>query len=296
MKLQPYLATWKPSSVQKQFLRRYERRLLGEGKSPDEATCLRVELTVQFEREATWGTPWEQEIREAIYADARALKHLQFFLDGPGSEWAMMIRLSMWAHAGDQDPSTKENLRGLLIPRDQVLSFLREQGPKGTTHTELVKAWPHYAIGLGDLRRRRFEIEGMPIKTARGEDDFRFVLTRDVKHHKLVKQHAEFARIATAIEDLGRPPLLHEAHKYAGTMARSKRHYERFLRESPLSYRWRGLLEDDIVQVAAGHLKRVTYLMAVAQKTVWHSAQSIDDLRTVLFERLSKRVQRSPKK
>jgi hypothetical protein len=296
MKLEPYLSRWRPNSVQRQFLKRYEKRLLREGKSRAEANRLRLKLTADLERDAMWGTPSEQEIRQAIYADGRALRYLRFFIDGPGAEWAMIIRLSMWAHAEDQDPSTKESLRNLLIPRDQVLSFLRERGRRGTTHRELVRTWPSYGTGITELRDRGFAIDGVPIKTAEGEDDFRFVLTRDVKRHKLVKQQEEFARIAKAIEDLGSPAPLREAHDYAGTLSRSRRHYERSLQLSPLAYRWKGLLEDDIIRVAAGHLKRVTYLMAIAQRTVWHSAQSVDDIGTVLFERLNKRVQRSAKK
>lgn len=106
----------------------------------------------------------------------------------------------------------------------------------------------------------------------------------------------EFARIARAIEHLGRPRQLLEAWRYADRMARSNRFHQRSMEGNPLNYRWKGLVEDDIIQVAGKHLKRGTYLMAVAQRVVWQSSRSTVDLSSVLFERLKKRVQRSAKK
>jgi hypothetical protein len=294
--LRPYVLNWKPNSVQKKFLEDHERGLKRHGKSHADAKRERLELTASLERDATWGTPWEQEIRKAIYADRRALRHLRFFIYGDGAEWAMMIRLSMWAHAGDRQPSMAETNREFLVPRDQVLSFLRERGNRGATHSELVKIWPNYATWFTDLRRQGFKFESARIKALVGEDDFRYVVAEEPSRYQLTTVSDEFARIARAIEHLGRPSQLLEAWRYADMMARSKRFHQRSMEENPLNYRWKGLLEDDIIQVASKHLKRVTYLMAVAQRVVWQSSRSTVDLSRVLFERLNKRVQRSAKK
>lgn len=294
--LRPYVLNWKPNSVQKKFLEDHERQLRRQGKSHADAKRERLELTASMERDATLGTPWEQEIRKAIYADPRALRHLRFLTSGDGEEWAMMIRLSMWAHAGDQHPSTARTIRELLVPRDQVLSFLRERGRRGATHSELVKIWPNYATWFTDLRLRGFKFGSTRIKALVGEQDSRYVLKEEPRRYQLTAISDEFSRIARAIENLGRPTQLREAWRYADMMARSKRFHKRSIEENPLNYRWKGLVEDDIIRVAGRHLKRVTYLMAVARRVVWQSSQSTVDLGKVLFERLNKRVQRSAKK
>jgi hypothetical protein len=288
----PYVLNWKPNSVQKKFLEDHERRLKRQGKSQAEAKRKRLELSASSERDATLGTPWEQEIRKAIYADHRAFRHLRFFIYGDGAEWAMMIRLSMWARAGDQHPSMTETNREFLVPRDQVLSFLRGRGHTGATHSELVKIWPNYATWFTELRRRGFKFESTRVKALVGGDDFHYVVKEEPRRYQLTTMSDEFTRIARAIESLGRPTRLRDAWGYADMMARSKRFLKRSMEENPLNYRWKGLVEDDIIRVAGNHLKRMTYLMAVAQKTVWKSAKSTDDLSKVLFQRLHKRIQR----
>lgn len=292
----PYILNWKPNSAQRQLFRDYEKRELRDGASRAVARRRRLELTAAFEQYATLGTPWEQEIRAAIYADPRALRYLRFFSERPGLEWATIIRISMWAHAGDEHPTMKEMNREVLVPRDQVLSFLRERGDQGVTHTELAKTWPHYSSALFELRQLGFKMESTQIRNSDGNDDWRYVLKEEPRRYKLVKNHEEFARIARAIESLGRPVRLREAWSYAGMMARSGRIHERRLKENPLGSRFRALLEDDIVRVAGHHLKRMTYLMAVAKKTVSHSSHHPENLRAVLFERLHKRVQRTSQK
>jgi hypothetical protein len=293
---QPYIPKWKPNSVQKQFLDSFERRTLRENKSPTEAKHARLALAGIMGEEAMWGTPREQEIRKAIYADDRALGYLQLLTREPGEESAMIIRVSMWAYAGERHPAMEDDVRELLIPRDQVLSFFRERGSRGASHTELVKTWPHYGTAMSDLRQLGFQFESSRTKSAGGDEDFRYVLKKDVRNHRFVKQHEAYAQIARTIEKLGRPAPLQEACRHAGIMARTERLSERHLLASPLTFRWKGLVEDDILRVAGKHLKRVTYLMAVAQRAVWHSAQSTDSLSRVLFERLHKRAQRSSKK
>jgi hypothetical protein len=294
--LKPYVLNWRPNSVQKELLENHERRLRRQGQSQAEAKQGRLELTATLEREATWGTQWEQEIRKAIYADHRALRYLRFLLNGDGVEWTTIIRLSMWAHAGDEHPGTRESRRDLLIPRDQVLVYLRERSAKGATHAELAENWLSYGTYLIDLRRNGFKFQTIRFKNDRGENDYRYILKEDRKRYKLVTKRDEYARIARAIENLGNPPLLREAGRHAGMMSRSKAILGRRLEESPLSYRWKGLVEDDIIRVAGNHLKRMTYLMAVAQRTVWKSAKSTDDLSRVLFQRLHKRMQRHAEK
>lgn len=294
--LRPYVLNWKPNSVQKKLLEDHERRLKRQGKSPADARRERLELTASLERDATWGTPWEQKIRRAIYADRRALRNLRVFIYGDGAEWAMMVRLSMWAHAGDQHPSMAETNREFLVPRDQVLSFLRERGHRGATHSELVKIWPNYATWFSALRRRGFKFEGTRFKALGGENDYRYVVKEEPTRYQLTKLSDEFARIARAIESLGNPPQLRDAWRYADMRARSNRFHQRSMEENPLNYRWKGLVEDEIIRVAGKHLKRVSYLMAIAQRIVWQSSRSTIDLSRVLFERLNKRVQRSAKK
>jgi hypothetical protein len=292
----PYILGWKPNSAQRQFLQRYERTELRGGASPEEAHRRRLELTSVIEREATLGTPWEVEIRAAIYTDLRALRCLRFFIDGPGAESAVIIRLSMWAHAGDRHPATRDMQSECLVPRDQVLQYLREKRHNGATHAELVSKWGSYATHFGDLRRLGFEIKTTRTSNPQGDDEFRFYLVNEPKRHKLLKQHELYSQIARGIEILGKPRLLREAWHHAVVVARSKKLHEQRLEESPLARRFKGLMEDDILRVAGHHLKRMTYLMAIAQKTVSHSTQHPESLRTVLFERLHKRAQRSAPK
>jgi hypothetical protein len=294
--LKPYVVNWKPNSAQKKYLEDHERQSRRQGKSPADARRERLELTVSLERDATLGTPWEHEIRKAIYADLRALRHLRFLTNGDGAEWAMMVRLSEWAHAGNRHPSMAQKISEFLVPRDQVLSFLRERGHRGATHSELVKIWPDYATWFTDLRFRGFKFGSARIKALVGEDDFRYVVIEEPRRYQLTTMSDDYSRIARAIEHLGKPTQLREAWRYADMMARSKRFHKRKMEENPLNYRWKGLVEDEIVRVAGKHLKRVTYLMAVAQGIVWQSSRSTVDLSKVLFERLNKRVQRSAKK
>ena len=203
--LQPYISNWRANSVQQQFLRRLERRELREGKSPTQARRSRLEFTKIMAEEAMWGTPREREIREAIYADSRALSYLRLLARMPGEEPAMIIRISMWAYAGEQHPAIEDDLRELLIPRDQVLSFFRQRGDQGTSHTELVKKWPHYGTAMCDLRQLGFQFESTRITGAGGDYDFRYVLRKDVTNHRLVRQHEVYAQIARAIESLENP-------------------------------------------------------------------------------------------
>ena len=288
----PYVLGWKPNSAQKRLLDRYEKNELRDGASQAEARRRRLDATATFERDATWGTPWEQEIRAAIYADPRALEYLRFFNDGPGAEWATIIRISMWAHAGDKHPSSSELQREFLVPHDQVLSYLRERVRTGVTHSELVKKWSSYATHFSELQRRGFEIEATRTRVALRKDEFRFFLKREPKRHKVEKRHEQYAQIARAIEILGKPSPFLQAWRDARIMARSIKLSERRVDQNPLAYRFKGLIEDDILRIAGHHLKRMTYLMAVAQKTVWRSPKSVNDLRYSLFERLNKRVQR----
>jgi hypothetical protein len=299
--LPPFLSEWKASLGQKRLLRRYERRQLREGKSPAAAKRARLAYADLMKHTDMWGTPWEQEIRRAIYNNRRALLHLRYFVkkdrDLPEleSEFQLIILLSMWAHAHDGNSGRLE-MRGhryRFIPRDEFLLFLRERGANGATHSELSrnKIWRHYATYATELRMKGFKIETTRIKTARGNNDFRFVLKEEPESHKLVTKREEFTRIAKAIENLGRPPWLREAWRCSSIMARMEIGFDHHSEEGLATARLKEAYEDDLVRLfGSQHLNRMTYLMGLADATAHNLKCPASLLGERLFSRLHRRL------
>ncbi|HKD62438.1 MAG TPA: hypothetical protein VKB40_00275 [Candidatus Acidoferrales bacterium] len=279
-------------------MRKYERRQLREGKSPAAAKRARLEFAYLIKQIAIRGTLWEQEIRMAIHTDRRALRNLRYFVKKDQncpkleSEFNLIVMLSMWAHAQDwnSDRSEMRGHRRRFIPRDEFLLFLRQRGANGATHGELItdKVWQDYAMYSSELRMMGFKIETTQIKTSGGNRDCRFVLKEEPKRHKLVTKREEFARIAKAIQNLGRPPWLREVWRLTSTMARMEAGFDRHQKEESAAARLKQTFEDDLVRLAGTHLKRMTYLMGLADAT----AHNLKNPASLLGERLFVRLQR----
>lgn len=282
---------------QRRLLRRYERRLLAEGKSPTEAKRARLTLTALFKNQDMWGTPWENKIRSAIHRDRRALRHLRYLVREQhehselDAEFHLIVRLSMWAHVHDWNPSLPRMRKDKFVPRDELLLFLRDRGAKGATHSELLKRWPYYATYFSDLRAKGFEFTSTRRESIEGDQDFRrFVLKEPNKRFRYASRHQEYEQIAKAIENLGKPPVLREAGAYARRMAKNELALDDVsLSQQSRAIRFKRIFQDDLLQFYGSHLKRITYLMAVADKTAHNLDTPVEKLAEPLFWTLHRR-------
>lgn len=177
------------------------------------------------------------------------------------------------------------------MPRDRVLNLLRDRKSSGATTDELSKLTPRWNSHVGNLRE-----EGSTIKGVSGKDGWRLVLIeerRKLRRRKLVTQSEEYARIARAIENLDYPAKWRNAWQLATRTARLLRRDWRLMEESPNFSQYTLTLEDGFLQFAGKHLKRWTYLMAVAKTAVKGGQTPVPDLAQSLFETLHKRLTRS---
>jgi len=216
---------------------------------------------------------------------------LRFFASQGNPIQAQITKLTMWAHAGLRsatlsvlDESTQQ-----LIPRDRVLKLLRERRDQGATTTDLAQLDPRNHVG--ELRRQGFNIKA--VKETNGS--WRYVLREEggKRPRKLVTQSQEYAKIARSIENLGKPSWLIEAWRSSLSMARFLRHHQNSLETSSVFKAPRRTLEDDFLGFAGKHLKRWTYLMAVAEKAAGGLQTHAGNLQRSIFERLHKRLIRS---
>jgi hypothetical protein len=269
------------------MLRQYEQVCVHIGY--DRSTVKgRVRRYAEAMQEANVRVPraMEKRILAAIYADRKAEKELQYFSkkrDYP--EWAQIVRLGMWASAQGKHPSLRDHEMELLVPRDKILSALRYAKGDGVSDVELSKlstrSW------LLELRQEK----GIKLRRFPDVQGWRTVLEREPRPRRLRKQSDVFREIRERIELLGNPAPLEEAHRYVSATSRTLRFIERDDANSALNDFAR-VMEDEFLRVAGSHLKRMAYLMAVAQKVVKGDPRATLYLAGQLFERLNKRQQR----
>jgi hypothetical protein len=272
-----------------EHLTQYEKRLIRSGKTRAEAKQCR-EQVAEVIAAIRCESPWELEIRDGLAADRKAERHLRFFERQGHPIQAQIIKLTMWAHSGWCQARLERKSTELLVPRDRVLELLRERQNQGATEADLARLSP--CNHVGELRRQGFNIKAVK----ETNDSWRYVLIEDggKRPRKLVTQSQEYARVARAIENLGQPPELREAWRFSSSRARLYRHYENSLQESSASSDPTQAIESDFLRFAGRHLKRWTYLMAVAQTTAQQrKKKDIPDLARRLFETLRKRLTRS---
>jgi hypothetical protein len=268
-------------------LKRYEKKLTRSGKTRAEAKHSREQFAAAIVSES----PWERAIRDAIAADRKAERFLQFFASQGHPIQAQITKLTMWAHAGLSSAtlSVLDESTQRLISRDRVLKLLRERKNQGATGSELAKVAPRNHVG--DLRR-----EGCEIRAVRQAGDWCYLLLRErgKRSRKLVTEAEEYTKVARAIERLGKPPQLLEAWRFTLKMARLCRHHQISLETPPAFRRYQRTLGEDFLGFAGRHLKRWTYLMAVAQTVAQRrEKKDIPDLARRLFETFRKRLIRS---
>ncbi len=271
-----------------EYLAQYEKRLIRSGKTPSEAKRSKEELAAAIVCES----PREREIRDALAADHKAERHLRFFERQGHPIQAQITKLTMWARADlwSATMSVLDESTQQLIPRDRVLKLLRERRDQGATDADLARLGPCNYVG--ELRRRRFNIKA--VKETNGS--WRYVLREEggKRSHKLVTQSQEYTNIARAIENLGKPSQLIEAWRFSLSMARLLRHHQNIREKSSTFREPRRTFEDDFLGYAGQHLKRWTYLMAVAWTTARRRQKSdIPDLAQRLYETFRKRLIRS---
>ncbi len=277
-------------------LKRYEKRLIRSGKSRAEAKRF-VERLAGVVQALVAESPWEREIRRALEGDRKAKRNLQFFASQGHPIQARITQLTMWAHAGlwSATLSVLDESTQRFIPRDRVLKLLRERGEEGATKAELARLGPRNYVD--ELRRERLNIEA--IKETDGS--WRYVLRGEGRKRprSLVTQWQEYANVATAIENLGKPSQLIEAWRFSSEMTRLLRHHQSYPETSPIFKESRATLEADFLGFAGKHLKRWTYLMAVAHTVARPlERETIPGRAQKLFEAFHKRLTRSrhPKK
>ena len=287
--IKPFVSEWKITPAQQHFLKRFERIRFQESKNHHKARQARLELSESMKQEAMWGTTQEKAIRERIYNYTVSARHLKYLIRNGYSEWELMVKLGMWAHALDNHRTMQMRTKR-FVPRDEVLHVLQEAGTKGATHNELKKITPFWSACFSYLRENGFKIEAIG-----GASDSRYVLKSQPKKHKLVTQREAYLRIARSIEMLLKPPPMREAWRYACWMAAMLR--EPTTKQLSANERLKKAYEDDLLNTAGKHLKRVTYLMAVAEQTALGLTREtdetgIDERATRLFQRLHKRKHR----
>ncbi|HXQ26678.1 MAG TPA: hypothetical protein VN822_09750 [Candidatus Acidoferrales bacterium] len=276
------------TSAQRKILRGYERFLLRHGTKKRELKrkVRRYAEAIQ-QADVQRLNPLEQSLLDAIRADGRAARNLRFFKSKGHPEWAVIVRLGMWVRAKGEHPSLREQKLELLVPRDQILFLLRDRAGKGVSEAELRQISPQWGTWFFQLRR-----EGIHIKASGEVGQRQFTIAGERKQRKLVKKHEVFRQIARSIELLGKPSVMQDAWNFAGRMSRIERFSDERLDESKLNDFPR-LMEDDLGQFADRHLKRMAYLMAVAQKTSRPSIWETSSLADHLFEKLKKRRDRA---
>jgi len=269
-------------------LNRYEKKLIRSGETRAKEKRSRERLAAAIVSES----PWERAIRDAIAADRKAERCGRFFASRGHPIQAQITKLTMWAYAGLRSAtlSVLDESTQRFIPRDRVLKLLRERGDQGATTADLARLGP--CNHVGELRRQGFNIKA--VKETDGS--WRYVLREEggKRPCKLVTQWQEYASIARAIENLGKPSQLIEAWRFSLGMARLLRHHQNSLETSPAFKEPRRTLEDDFLAFARKHLKRWTYLMAVAQTVAQSRAKKhIPETARRLSEAFRKRLIRS---
>lgn len=269
-------------------LERYEKKLIRSGKTRAEAKRSREQLAAAIVSES----PRERAIRDAIAADRKAKLSLRFFESRGHPIEAQIAKLTIWAHSGLHSTtlSVLDESTQRFIPRDRVLKLLRERGDQGATTTDLARLGP--CNHVSDLRRQGFNIKAVKEK----DGSWRYVLREEggKRLRKLVTQWQEYASIARAIESLGKPSQLIEAWRFSLGMARLLRHHQNSLETSSVFKEPSPTLENDFLGFAGKHLKRWTYLMAVAQAVARRrTKEDIPEMARRLFEVFHKRLSRS---